>query len=95
MFENEIHYLINKKTKTLKKNSPQLDDIEINYEKKKNGLFSTKIKAKIKQKTVHLSNKDFCIENSISKLFKKLDRILQRRKFRVSRRMKLSFKEAS
>ncbi len=95
MTEKDIDYLINKQSTSIKKTSPQLENLEVRYEQKTNGLFSTKVKAKIKQKTVHLSSKDFCIESSLKKLFRKLNRVLQRKKYRASKKFHLTFEEVA
>lgn len=94
MQEQDIDYIIKRQSQNIKKNSPFVKNLEVSYEQKVNGLFSTKMKARVKQKNIYLSNKGFCIEDSLKKLFRKLNRVVQRKKYRTARRVTLEYREA-
>ncbi len=87
--------LIQDETTKIQKKKPFVENIEISYEHNNKGIFSSKLKAHTRNRTINLVQKNRCAESAIRKLFTTLQRQLSKRTYVKPRRFNLSLKEAA
>jgi len=89
--EELIHDELNK----LQRKKPFVENIEVSYEHSERGMFHSKVKARIRNKTLNLFQEGRCAESAIRKLFTTLKRQLERKTYVKPKRFKLNLQEAA
>jgi len=89
--EKTIQKILNKKLRGLQKKHLHLEDLELFYERNRRGQYLTKLRAKLKGKTMLLSQTNYSLSDSLDSLFLKLENFLMKRKFRKSKRLRLNY----
>ena len=85
--------LIMKKLKNLKRKKPDLTDVEVSYQTRKVGGYKAKITARLRKHTLFLSEEGKSLTDTISKIFNKFNRVLDKKKYK--RKSTFHLREAS
>ncbi len=84
--------LIIKKLRNLKRKKPELTDVEVSYQTQNPGGYKAKITARIRKHTLFLSEEGKSLTDTISKIFNKFNRVLDKKKYK--RKSTFHLKEA-
>lgn len=80
--KKEVKKHLRRRLDNLQRKQPNVEKVDFTYDKCSKGTYYTKLTAKTKRDQIHLKDENENLQESITRLFNSLTRVLQRKKHR-------------
>lgn len=84
--EKKVNEIIESETEKIQKKSPNVQILELRQEKVSPSRYLTRLKARMRRKTIYLVEENHCARVSVRKIFGQLSKILIKHKSKSSSR---------